>query len=245
MKIDNPDQEFGARLRKLRIKKGYAKARHFAAALQINENSYYRYERGQGSPSLELLKRICEVLEVPIAELLPFGSVPSVRGEAPRRVRAEPAGAYSAHEATSLATASFAEFSQTGYDAPPITVRVLPEVQCSSTVVETVPGSISSKLHISCSIAAWELAEYLVAQRPELAGVDSEHAAARRLTACADQYRSLKSDPFGTVCVILANEAEGDEALLPHRATLHAKIGRFLSAFRAYAEDQLASARPL
>lgn len=65
--------QFSRRLRELRIVRGFAKARHFAAALGISENRYTRYERGDAEPSLDMLRRFCSVLNSTPNELLGVG----------------------------------------------------------------------------------------------------------------------------------------------------------------------------
>jgi transcriptional regulator with XRE-family HTH domain len=61
---------FARRLRALRLAKGFAKARHVADALAIDENRYTRYERGEAEPNLELIEKLCIVLRISPGELL-------------------------------------------------------------------------------------------------------------------------------------------------------------------------------
>jgi transcriptional regulator with XRE-family HTH domain len=69
--------EFAKRLRQLRIEKGFAHARDFARALDIEENRYTRYERAEAEPSFTLIHRICVTLQVSPNDLFGFtGSVP-------------------------------------------------------------------------------------------------------------------------------------------------------------------------
>ena len=64
--------QFAKRLRQLRIKRGFHRARVFADALGIEENRYTRYERAEVEPSLTLIYRICQTMGVSPNELLGF-----------------------------------------------------------------------------------------------------------------------------------------------------------------------------
>lgn len=63
---------FARRLKALRIPRGFATARSFAQALNIDENRYTRYERAEVEPDLGLISRICSLLGVTPNELLDF-----------------------------------------------------------------------------------------------------------------------------------------------------------------------------
>jgi len=63
---------FATRLKRLRLQRGYERARAFARALGIEENRYTRYERAEVEPSLMLLHQICATLNVTPNELLDF-----------------------------------------------------------------------------------------------------------------------------------------------------------------------------
>jgi transcriptional regulator with XRE-family HTH domain len=54
----------------MRTQKGFPRARYFAKTLGIEENRYTRYERAEVEPSLTLINKICEVLQVSPNELL-------------------------------------------------------------------------------------------------------------------------------------------------------------------------------
>ena len=78
-------QEFTTRLRQLRIEKGIMHARKFAKALGIEENRYTRYERAKVEPTLTLILRMCEILEVTPNDL--FGFMEKAPGrQRPRRL---------------------------------------------------------------------------------------------------------------------------------------------------------------
>jgi transcriptional regulator with XRE-family HTH domain len=63
---------FAVRLKRLRLQRGFERARFFAKTLGIEENRYTRYERAEVEPSLTLLQKICETLHVTPNELLGF-----------------------------------------------------------------------------------------------------------------------------------------------------------------------------
>lgn len=61
---------FAQRLRAIRIPRGYKTARSFAEALEIDENRYTRYERAEVEPDLQLMMRICSLLNATPNDLL-------------------------------------------------------------------------------------------------------------------------------------------------------------------------------
>ena len=62
--------DFARQLKATRIAKGFAHARHFAAALGLEENRYTRYERAEVEPSLSIIRRMCVTLGVTPNDLL-------------------------------------------------------------------------------------------------------------------------------------------------------------------------------
>jgi transcriptional regulator with XRE-family HTH domain len=64
--------EFAKRLKTMRTQRGFPRARYFAKTLGIEENRYTRYERAEVEPSLTLIHKMCEVLEVTPNQLLGF-----------------------------------------------------------------------------------------------------------------------------------------------------------------------------
>ncbi len=79
--------QFARRLKDLRTQRGFDRARYFARSLGIEENRYTRYERAEVEPSLTLIHRMCEKLQVTPNELLgfadlrdemPFGQAPGL-----------------------------------------------------------------------------------------------------------------------------------------------------------------------
>lgn len=65
--------QFARRLKDMRTRRGFDRARYFAKSLGIEENRYTRYERAEVEPSLTLIHKICETLRVSPNELLGFG----------------------------------------------------------------------------------------------------------------------------------------------------------------------------
>lgn len=65
---------FGQRLRSARETAGFASAAKFAGALGMHEHAYRKYERGEASPPLDTITRICELLDVTPNYLLPIAS---------------------------------------------------------------------------------------------------------------------------------------------------------------------------
>lgn len=65
--------QFAKRLKIIRAQKGFHRARYFASRLGIEENRYTRYERAEVEPSLTLIHKMCETLNVTPNELLGFG----------------------------------------------------------------------------------------------------------------------------------------------------------------------------
>ena len=65
---------FAKRLRERRIQGGYVRARNFARALGIEENTYTRYERAEAEPNLTLIHKICQVLRLTPDALFGFDS---------------------------------------------------------------------------------------------------------------------------------------------------------------------------
>lgn len=62
--------DFARRLRELRIPRGFRTARSLARALEIDENRYTRYERAEVEPDLDMIRRICTLLDVSPNDLL-------------------------------------------------------------------------------------------------------------------------------------------------------------------------------
>ena len=59
----------------MRVLRGYRTARAFAQALQIDENRYTRWERGEVEPSVAMLGKMADILNVPVDMLVSGGDV--------------------------------------------------------------------------------------------------------------------------------------------------------------------------
>lgn len=84
MHIDMPEMtpetyriELGRRIRTARSAV-YPRARDFAAALGIDPSQLSRLERGQRSADTMLLRRIVELLRIPLEEIVPHAAPPMV-----------------------------------------------------------------------------------------------------------------------------------------------------------------------
>jgi len=65
-------QTFHQRLRRARRQAGYEFAKDFADALNVEPPTYRQWERGQASPDLVMLTRICKMLDIEPNDLLPL-----------------------------------------------------------------------------------------------------------------------------------------------------------------------------
>lgn len=65
-------QTFSDRLKRARVAAGFETAKDCADALGVEAPTYRQWERGQASPDLEMLTRICKLLNVEPNELLPL-----------------------------------------------------------------------------------------------------------------------------------------------------------------------------
>ncbi len=74
---------FGDRLRKAREKAGYASAQKFAGVLGLEPHTYRKYERGDAEPNLDVLTRICELLDVTPNHLLPLAAAGGRKSRGP------------------------------------------------------------------------------------------------------------------------------------------------------------------
>ena len=63
------------RLKQLRVLRGYRTARSFAQALEIDENRYTRWERGEVEPSVAMLGKMADVLGISVDMLVSGGDV--------------------------------------------------------------------------------------------------------------------------------------------------------------------------
>ena len=69
MKINFINEAIGSRLKKFREQRGYS-LQDVGERLGVNRQTYYNFERGIRTISLDLLKRICLIYDVDYLELL-------------------------------------------------------------------------------------------------------------------------------------------------------------------------------
>jgi DNA-binding XRE family transcriptional regulator len=65
-------QAFHQRLRRARQAAGYQTAKEFADVLEVEPPTYRQWERGEASPDLVTLTRICKALDIEPNDLLPL-----------------------------------------------------------------------------------------------------------------------------------------------------------------------------
>ena len=58
---------FGAHLKKMRTSKGISGA-EFARQLDIEQSNFTRLEKGRTNPSVYLIKKICDVIDISMSE---------------------------------------------------------------------------------------------------------------------------------------------------------------------------------
>ncbi len=191
--------EFAQRLRRLRIERGYKRARHLAESLGIDENRYTRYERAETEPDISLLSLICSKLAVTPNTLLGFDGVEA--GRARERIfpvaGGTPVGAL--HEPE--------------HGAPP-------QWPMTSEPGPGVAGQLDKRRKLT-----WQLAEWAVHHLPPIGAQAKE--ALGRVETTAQLYASLMTDPFLGVGRI-AGEASRAELTPEERATVERLIERIL-----------------
>jgi transcriptional regulator with XRE-family HTH domain len=74
------ETSLGKRLRSVRLKARFYKARTVAEELGVTPNTYYRYERDESTPPYKVLARLAELFKVPLSELLEDEDTPTAPG---------------------------------------------------------------------------------------------------------------------------------------------------------------------
>lgn len=200
----------GQRLRAARLLAGYERARHFAEALGLKENTYCRYERDETTPSYDCLAKICELLNIQISELVPVASKTA---------------ANTSNETNSIGSKSnhslgAADARQSGVDG---TFAASMRSAAANVVPQTAPGFIDSQA--ICSLCAWRLSQILAA-RTETTDAPS----ANRLHRVTEYYFALKRDPHSALLPFLPHGTPRDQADDPE---LMNAISAFLDAYHA------------
>ncbi len=65
-------ETFGTALKRARQKSGFGTAKEFAEALAVPQHRYRTWERGEHTPDLTTIVRICRLLKVEPNELMPM-----------------------------------------------------------------------------------------------------------------------------------------------------------------------------
>jgi len=73
---DKVKKALAKRLKQARRAAGFKHARQFAEALNVPEHRYRTWERGDHTPDLATLTRICRLLKVRPDEMLPLALIP-------------------------------------------------------------------------------------------------------------------------------------------------------------------------
>ena len=98
-KNSNVRSRFAQRLRAIRTPRGFKTARSFAEVLGIDENRYTRYERAEVEPDLQLMMKICDLLDATPNDLLcDTNSARPIEAEMPSGFTDQEVGRYSASE---------------------------------------------------------------------------------------------------------------------------------------------------
>ncbi len=203
-------KDFGQRLRRLRIARGFTKARHIATKLGVNENTYSRYERGLNVPSLQLLKLICVTLDASIYDLLPY------RGK-------------------SQSTPSSLVVPATSGDCvvlegPRQACATVGELRLDSQNCQAQPRPMCN-LYLECSMSAWAVAE--VAAKLPAGNLSTHNERVSSLAIAASIYLKLKSDPFGTISLIVEDlKVSGADAEVWER--ISRSVDQFAASYRTY-----------
>jgi len=68
-----PQQRLGARLKELRMSKGYSSSEKFALAINLNRTQYHSYEMGKGDIQFTTLVKIVAGLEISLKDFFSEG----------------------------------------------------------------------------------------------------------------------------------------------------------------------------
>ncbi len=203
-------KDFGQRLRKLRIARGFTKARHIATKLGVNENTYSRYERGLNVPSLQLLKLICVTLDASIYDLLPYTG--------------------KSHRAPSSLMVPATSAGCAVLEGPPQACATVGELRLDSQIWQTQPKP-KCDLYLECSMSAWAVAE--VAAKLPSGKLSTHNERVSSLAIAASIYLKLKSDPFGTISLIVEDlKVSGADAEVWDR--ISRSVDQFAASYRIY-----------
>lgn len=72
----NNNQKLGDRMRELRIQKGHLSVEKFTFDNDISRVLYCNYESGKGNPTYKNIVKVCQALEISLAEFFqPFNEI--------------------------------------------------------------------------------------------------------------------------------------------------------------------------
>ena len=202
----------GQRLREARLLAGYRRARHFAEALGIKENTYCRYERNEVMPSYDCLARISQLLKLDVSDLVAAASQGASNSE-PFRSPADPDidSAQKAASDSGTPPHSNSHSSLTDSNKAPTAIPA-PRAPADPINLTTI-----------CSLHAWRLSQLLAARTGEIRGTASS-----QLALVTEYYFCLKKDPYPTLAPFLDERGAHNST---EDAELRAAIGRFLEAY--------------
>jgi transcriptional regulator with XRE-family HTH domain len=194
---------FARRLKSIRGPKGYRTARSFARALDIDENRYTRYERGEVEPSLDLLLRICELLGATPNDLLcDYIGTPANT----------PMAAF--HE-----DRGFSEFGNMPHSG-----------MVAASRHQATAASNDNQGRVDAT--AWLLASELAILRVRsIEGLDAAAIPAKRFELTSELFARLKSGPFA-VFAGLASELREHNADVATQERIYALVNELVQEFR-------------
>ena len=207
-----PVLTFGQRLREARLLAGYQRARHFAEALGIRENTYCRYERDEATPNYECLARICQLLNLDVGEV--------VLSSSPAKDSASVAHTISDSSDKSLDQTKVPRVNGDGRAS---------SVDFAHTELRRTADPVSSTA--ICSLHAWRLSQLLVARTVPGGRDASEH-----LPMVTDYYFALKRDPYPTLMPFLSDPSSEK---FSSDTELKLAIGRYLEAYHNHLKHLL------
>ena len=201
---------FSRRLKAIRVPKGFRTARAFAQALDIDENRYTRYERGEVEPSLDLLLRICELLGATPNDLL----CDYIGSPAVSQVGGAPPG--------------FAE------DRPHDALFGGYPMGSSHTPLRDQPSARETAARSDAT--AWLLATELAAVQTRIETSLEEVSPFRRLELTSEIFSQLKSGPFA-VFAGLAAQMRNSEADMETQTRIYKLVDEMVKELRVVSPE--------
>lgn len=213
---------FGKRLRDARIAAGYRKARHLASAINLPENTYSRYERGEAFPRPHLLEIICNAIRVTPAHLRGAEGELAV-SERPSSSAAKRPQKKKGPEIEHLAAARLTTYSI------PETLQ-FPQMLAESCGESRFAESPGSAEFLKCQLESWKLARHFASaiRRPP-ASRAAPKPDAPLLQEIVRIYTQLMSDPRAFISHLASIDLHAIPASLADE--LIAQVDVFLEAW--------------